>query len=377
MISRSDIDSLRQRPAKPESPVLSVYLDTDQSKAVNVQRGFEVVLKNMLRQIAESLDKKRRLEFQSDSERVLKLLEDYRETLRGLAIFCDQSEDFLWVSELGVSVRDGVWWNETPFVRPLIELLDEHERYGVVLTDRREARMFTVLLGEIEELREAFASSDVTHIKEAGTDHLLSQMNIQRKADEHAHQHLKRVAEIMSRLARVREFDRLILAGTTEATSELASLLPKSLRTRIVRKISLPVAASEKQVLDETLKIEEEVERNRETELVEQLITAGSKQNQGVLGMEGTLLALQEWRVWQLIYADGFAPRGSQCTNCGALCTGRASCPYCGQSTNEISDLVDLAAARVLAMQGKVEEVRGQAATRLQEVGSIGALLRF
>ena len=37
--------------------------------------------------------------------------------------------------------------------------------------------------------------------------------------------HFKHVVEMLSRLARVHEFDRLILAGTTEATSELSGLL--------------------------------------------------------------------------------------------------------------------------------------------------------
>ncbi|HEY0376931.1 MAG TPA: hypothetical protein VGC87_08245 [Pyrinomonadaceae bacterium] len=39
--------------------------------------------------------------------------------------------------------------------------------------------------------------------------------------------------------------------------------------------------------------------------------------------------------------------------------------------------MIDRADARVLEMAGRVEQVRGAAATRLQEVGSIGALLRY
>jgi hypothetical protein len=42
-----------------------------------------------------------------------------------------------------------------------------------------------------------------------------------------------------------------------------------------------------------------------------------------------------------------------------------------------ISDLLERAAARVLEMDGKIEQVRGPAAERLQKVGSIGALLRY
>jgi peptide chain release factor subunit 1 len=332
----------------------------------------------MLRDVEQPLDKHARKEFEADSGLVLGFLENYREPKRGMVIFHDESEGFFWLKSLNVAVRNGVWWRDAPYLLPLIEILDEHERYGVVLTDREHARLFTVFLGEIEEHREAFADLDVTHIKTSGTDHIRSQMHIQRKADEHAHAHLKHVAELMSRLSSLHEFDRLLLAGTIEATSELYGLLPKALRSRVAGKMSLPVAANEAEILEASLKIEEEIERQREVELVEELITASEKRKQAVRGLDDTLLALQEWRVWQLVYADGFLARGAQCTNCGALLAQETkSCGYCGKAVRVVDDLIELAAARVVEMQGKVEQVRGAAAIRLKEAGSVGALLRF
>ncbi|OLE61112.1 MAG: hypothetical protein AUI36_11850 [Cyanobacteria bacterium 13_1_40CM_2_61_4] len=51
MISKSDFDALVERKAVPDSPVLSVYLDIDQSKSKNLKRRFEASLKDMLRSI--------------------------------------------------------------------------------------------------------------------------------------------------------------------------------------------------------------------------------------------------------------------------------------------------------------------------------------
>jgi peptide chain release factor subunit 1 len=275
-------------------------------------------------------------------------------------------------------VRNTLRWLDKPYVRPLLELMDEHERYGVVLTDRAHARLFTIFLGEIEEYTEAFAGADATHIKTSGTDHLRSQMNIQRKADLHARWHLKEVAQTMSRLAGKLEFDRLILAGTVEATSELQRLLPKALRARVVGKVALPVEANISHVLEETLKIEREVERRRESNLVEQLITAAHKKQNAVVGVEDTLLALQEWRVWQLVYTEGFNVRGSQCTNCGALLeTEDEPCVYCGHPVRVVTDLIQLATERVFDLEGRIEQVRGRAAALLKEAGSMGAVLHF
>jgi hypothetical protein len=129
---------------------------------------------------------------------------------------------------------------------------------------------------------------------------------------------------------------------------------------------------------NETLKIEQHVERERENELVKELITAAGKHDRAVLKLNPTVRAIEERRVWELVYADGFAPQGAQCVNCGALSANeKTSCDYCGQAVKGVRDFLDRAAARVLELNGKVEQVRGSAAERLQGVGNIGALLRF
>jgi len=378
VLSRADLEELVQRQAKPGSPVLSVYLDTDQSREINIERGFEVVLKDMLREIRQKLDKETREEFDADAERVRKFVEDYRDVKRGLVIFCDASEKFLWHRELNVRVRNRARWDDTPYVRPLIETLDEYERYAVVLTDRKQARFFTVYLGEIEEHLQAEAPLDVTRVNEVGTDHIESHMTIQHKADEHAHLHLKSVAELTARLAALREFDRLIVAGPVEATSELIALLPKALSAKVVRQISLPINGSDALVLEETLKVEAQIERERETELVKQLIDAAQGHQKAVVKLTPTVHAIQEQRVWQLVYTDGFAPPGSQCGNCLALfAEQKETCDYCGQAVKSVGDFIDRAAEHVLDWEGRVEEVRGPAAEQLEKYGSIGAFLRW
>ena len=68
----------------------------------------------------------------------------------------------------------------------------------------------------------------------------------------------------------------------------------------------------------------------------------------------------------------------SQCGTCAALfAEEKTVCDYCGGAASGISDLIERAAERVLEMQGKVEEVRGSGAERLQDLGSVDAFLRW
>lgn len=377
MLSRDELNDLMHREATPASLVLSVYLDVDQSREVNVERGFEIALKDILREMGQELDEDERTEFAADAERVLGVVEGFDGQARSLVIFGDVSADFLWTRELSVRMPTRVRRGEAPHVRLLIEMFDEYERFGVVLADKAKARLFTVYLGEIEEHREVFAESEIRHI--SGTGRSANPQRLQRRADEHVHQHLKHVAGLMDNLVRANSFDRLVLAGPVAATSELYGLLPKGVRARVARKVTLPVNTEEPQILEEMLKIEEEIEREQESQVVEELEDAANNpEGRGVLGLAETLAALQEGRVWQLIYREDFAPRGSQCANCGALFSaGREACIYCDGELRTVDDLVERAAEQVLDMSGKIEQVRGAAAARLEESGGIGALLRF
>jgi len=61
----------------------------------------------------------------------------------------------------------------------------------------------------------------------------------------------------------------------------------------------------------------------------------------------------------------------------GLLMTGFDACSYCGKLTRVVDDLVQLAADRVLDADGKVEQMRGAAADRLNDVRAVGAVLRY
>lgn len=378
MITRHDVESLLRYEAKEDSPVLSVYLHLDRSLGLNASHQMQTGLKQMLKSIEQKLDERDLAEFDADVDRVLHLLADHKPRRQSLAIFCDASERFFLVYEHNASLRNGAWWEKTPHIRPLLEALDEYERFAVILTDKSQTRLFTVFLGEIEEQRVAFAPVEVKHIKATSKDQLRSQTNIQRKTEMHVLWHLKHVAEMMDRLAHLHAFDRLVLAGPVQATSELHRLLSKRLRSRVVATLTLPIQASEQKVLQETLKIEQEIVRAAQVELLEELIAAAAKQDQATLGLEPTLEALREARIARLFYAEGFTSRGSECPTCSSLFVGaRKFCGYCGAELRAVEDLIERMADGVVDEGGKVELVRGVAAQHLQSAGGVGAFLRF
>jgi hypothetical protein len=185
------------------------------------------------------------------------------------------------------------------------------------------------------------------------------------------------VAETLDKYIDRYGFDRLLLGGTVEAASELQQLLSKRASDLVVERLSLPVKSSAQQVLEETLRVEQQLEREMEKRIVDELI-AGDGHNPTILGLERTVRAACEQRVWRLVYADGVAPQGGQCRNCGMLfARGDGSCDYCGAPVEAVDDLLQRIVELVVQQDGTIEQVKSDAAMRLRQADGIGAFLRF
>jgi peptide subunit release factor 1 (eRF1) len=373
MISPVEVEALRRREPTPEQPVLSVYLDVDQSQAANLNRQFDVALDARLRALEGSLPDGEREAFGAAATHAKQVVASYEPRAKTLVVMTDATGDFRWTGELQIALPTDVRFEARPHVRPLLEAFDEHSRYGVILADKGRARLFTVFLGEIEEERDAIAASEVRHKKSSGTDHLRSQMQFQRKDDMHVQHHLRDVADVMHAVEHAHAFQRLVLAGPVEATSALAKLLPRPLAERVVETVRLPFEAPAADVLERTMVIAERVEREAESRLVQRVLDDGTH------GISSVLVALQEGRVMSLLYAEDIAAPGSECTGCHVLSASNGSdvCDYCRADLERLDDVVERAIDRARDAGATIEQVRGDAAARLRDVGGIGALLRY
>jgi peptide subunit release factor 1 (eRF1) len=77
-----------------------------------------------------------------------------------------------------------------------------------------------------------------------------------------------------------------------------------------------------------------------------------------------------------LLVSAGGEASGYRCRNCRYLMlSAREECPLCGGTIEPVEDLVDTMVHRALEQGVEVEIVRGN--QKLEEVGSIGALLRY
>lgn len=151
-MTQSDLQLLFSHPERPYPAVLSVYLNVDQSGRSNQNRGFEGQLKGMTSSIRSTIHDAAEMErFVAAAHRIEDFVAAYEANARGLVMFFDGLDGFFWHQEIDVPIHHQARWDRELLLQPLANVLDQFERYGVVLLDHARLRLFSVFLGKIEE----------------------------------------------------------------------------------------------------------------------------------------------------------------------------------------------------------------------------------
>ena len=380
MLTTDDLHKLASRPERAEKIVLTLYLDVDQSKQANQNRGFEKQVKDMLSTVRGRIHHEGEMKaFEIASQRTEDFVARYHVSGRGLAIVFDASDGFFWNLEADFPICSDIRWGREVFVGPLAVAIDEYERVGIVLLDRANLRLFTMFLGEVEEhIQEGFNHRNVRHTKTVGMNHMGSASRAQRKADEQIRLNLRHVAKDMQVMLEQRGVRRIILAGSPEITTELRAILPKRLGSQVIGTADVATSATIEEIRTAAASVAEKFERDSEDALVTDLVTSAAKSRRVVTGLGHTLHALNQRRVWHLVYADGFHSPGYECPQCAALLSiDTTSCSVCGSAVTPIEDVVERAVDHAVRRGAIVEVIRSERAeSSLMNAGGIGAFLR-
>ena len=85
---------------------------------------------------------------------------------------------------------------------------------------------------------------------------------------------------------------------------------------------------------------------------------------------------MQKGNIHHLVYLDGFRSSGYKCQSCDFLTIqDLKACPYCSTVLENIEHLIDYAIQKAIDMGSEISAIAEN--RKLQEVGNIGALLRY
>jgi stalled ribosome rescue protein Dom34 len=354
---------------------LTIYLDIDQNKQANRKQGFIVQAEALVKELKSRQKKSDRLD--TACRQALKLVREMRPKGKAALIVVHPETKLSEAHQIGLAFAASIHWRRGAFLRPVVEAMDEHERYAVALTDNQRARIFTVHMGEITE-HDDLISEMTARSRSLGADQMRSQKRRDQRRDDEVASHAKKVIDALHDLALRGPYDRLIVGGTPKAAGQLTRLLPTRMRGKLVDTVSMRVGGTQKEVLNKILSVQLRMERDREKVLVEGVLAELHDGGKAVAGFAPVLDAVNQGRVWALVYGKGFAAKGGECSSCNSYSPHpKGPCVYCGEEVRPLPHCVDRLSQSVLEMGGKVEVVDGDAKKDLAKPGGIAAMLRY
>lgn len=350
-----------------EAKVLSLYLSTDSGE--EPIESIRLKAKNMLRDA-------------NGWEEDVQAIETYLNhsfdwTSPGLVVFSNQAGEFFRAFPTAVSFRNRLRISPKPYLKPLGHLLDYYAHYGVILVDRVGARFFAYHLGNLEET-DGYMGEEIHKLKQGRGSSAIGRRGGTAGAsreEENARRNLREAAAAAASFFNNKPIRRLFLGGTAENTAQFRDLLPKQMQSCLAGTFPMDMNAGEHEVREETIKLLQAANTEREKKLVKTLLGAQASGGQAVVGLDDTLQAISNRRVQTLVISDGFRMPGFVDHNSGFVVANLTKSPLSDKELTEVEDVIDSAFTLSLNQGAHVEVIRDD--PDLEKAGNIGALLRF
>jgi peptide subunit release factor 1 (eRF1) len=322
----------------------------------------------------KSLSRAARLSLRADITRIEELVgEQHWKPGTSTAIFACEAAGLFEEISLPRTVRERVVVDGTPWVRPMLAVLDEYYRACVAVLDKKTAQFWESYQDDIAEL--ARVRDRALRKPDYGGWYGLEEHRVAHKADELEKHHYVRLAHAIDQLFRSGEFDLLILGGHQDEVQHFTGFLSKQSRARLGGSFSVdPGTATIGDVKQSAAEILRRYEREQEREQVAEVLEAAAAHRPAAVGLRECLWAADTAAIGLLLIHDHVTAPGVACDNCGWLGTDGATCPVCGSRTRTTPDVIDELVERAIDDGSAVEHVESE--TPLAE-HLLAARLRF
>jgi hypothetical protein len=316
---------------------------------------------------------------------------DVRESLRGdivqiksvlrtevigpgtLAVFSCSGARLLDAVRLPRALRDRIMVDATPWMGPMLAILDQYHRCGAVVVDRGSAHVWELYLGELRDAGRVVDRALRNHAS-AGW-HGLPEGRVRNRADELSRRHYRQVAAALAQLVRAERFDVLAVGGHDHELPAFLEFLPRSLRERVAGTFSIdPHTATAATVRSRAEAILDRYELEEQRRSVAEVLEAAASGGLATVGIDACLWAGSVAAVRALLVHDGAVVPGVICDASGWFGTSGEACPLCGRPTRRTPDVLDELVEAVIDEGGSIQHVRAD--TELRE-RLTAARLRF
>jgi len=384
MITREQIHELAQFEDEGAC-ALSFYFQpsTPRNKA---HKEEAILTKDLAREALRQLEEKNRHKHKNkekieaaraDLDRIVRLSQELRGNgAHAKAIFACSSRRFWREYDLPAQLSGTQLFADRHFhLKPLTQLLGSLPSLGILLTDRRRARLFELRLGELTERMDFFhplsrrRRSDGFNGYDAG--------RAERQVAEEARQHFKVLADFVKDALDKGMFEHWVLGCQEIHWAPFEAQLHACALQKLLGRFASEVGHATRDVIrSHAESIFAASQKKRCDEAVRETLSQARSSARGVTGLRRVLRSLESGEVQTLLLGQTYHAQAVECSGCGHLDAHLVNfCPVCGR---EIRGVVDAAEAILPAViRHNIELLYVKDDPEFDKVGNIAALLRF
>jgi len=347
-------------------PVVSTYVGVEGGP--DARRALQTKTDSLLHSVrsladGRTLDHEARVSLRGDISRIEEVTRTQTNVRGTVAIFSCSGAQMLEVVRLPRTIRDRIMVDATPWIHPMLAVLDQCSRCCAVVVDRESARAWELYLGEIRDAGRLDGAA-LRNRTYAGW-HGLSEVRVRNRADELARRHLREVAATLEHLFRADRYDVLAVGGHAHELPAFLDFLPRGLRDRLAGTFSIdPHTATAATVRAAAEPILEQYELEEQRRLVAELLQSAATGDRTAVGLEPCLWAGAVAAIGTLLVQEGAGAPGVVCEASGWFSTSGETCPLCGRATRRTPDVINELVEAVIDEGGSIHHVRADTELR-------------
>lgn len=298
---------------------------------------------------------------------------------------------------LAVPIETALYHEPLPVIGPLAHITEDYATYALLAVDQEIAELSYLTQGVREHVVRLESTLYPRHQRQGA----INQQRYQRRAEERVFHFARAISNELEASFRELEVEALVLVGSQSFMDELRNEFSDAIKETIVGTVPthLNPWPSIHDLAEATGEVALQAERDREAAAVRE-VRELIGQNQAVAGTVDVLNAVQGHQLWKLVMNEDYAATGWADFTLPLYGVGEvpAEHPTGGDVANIVPvDLAETIIRLALQTNGTVELVhtsvpvdanegvprqgtdipRSEAAGQLDEVGGVGAVLRY
>lgn len=354
----------------PEGSLISIYLDRPSPG------GFPALITDLGRAAKREVSSKSRSlkkSVDADVERLREMADRFEsEAVPAYALFASSLNGIWELKALAQPTSPVAVVGARPYLRPL-RAVPRPIRTAILVADKSQARLFLGFDGDVEEIEPPIAAEigKPNFGGFAGYD----EHGVRARAHDVASRLWRKAGDTLLERHVETPFDLLLIGGVTEAIEDIRRELHPYLSE--LPSESFPASPSDISVFrlkEQLAKQRVAFQRNRESALVDDLLSLAARVSRGLLGLPATLKAVNAQAISDLVVAGDFTRPGVRCPQCGHMDRSGTICVVCSNGMHEVRDLISEMMDATVASGGRVHQISiGSALDR----DGVGAITRF